>query len=91
MLNMAEHSTSGSCGKMSLVSNGGSGRSRMSGTTNILYYAVCSSLKQVTSVQAKEFWKGRERLALHKPCINLGLGIGKESTNAQDQAKKLCK
>ena len=86
MLNMAEHSTSGTCRKMSLVPNGGSGRSRMSGSTNILYYAVCSSLEQVTSVQAKESWKGRER-----DCINLGLGIGKESTVAQDQAKKLCK
>ena len=37
MLNFTEHFMSGTCGKMSLVPNGGLGRSRMSGSTKILF------------------------------------------------------
>ena len=36
MLNLKEHSMSGTCRKISMVPNGGSGRSRMSASTKIL-------------------------------------------------------
>ena len=37
MLNVAEHSTSGTCRKMSLVPNGGLGSGRKSGSTKKLF------------------------------------------------------
>ena len=37
MLNLTEYSMNGTCGKISMVPNGGSGRSRMSGSTKILF------------------------------------------------------
>jgi len=36
MLNLTERSMSGTCGKISMVLNGGSGSSRMSASTKIL-------------------------------------------------------
>jgi hypothetical protein len=40
MLNFTEQSTSGTCRKISMVPNGGSGSSRMSGSTKILFVTL---------------------------------------------------
>ena len=40
MLNLTEHSMSGTCGKISMILNGGSGRSRMSGSTKVLFITL---------------------------------------------------
>ena len=59
---LAEQSTSGTCGKRSLVLNGGSGRSKMFTSRNLPFItSFCSSLEQVMSVQAKESWRRRDR------------------------------
>jgi len=72
MLNFSEHSTSGTCRKMSMFPNGGSGSNRMSALTkNTFYYAICSSLEYLMSVQEKE--------ARDRNWINIGLGISKET------------
>jgi len=61
----------------------------MSASTRCFPLAVFSSLYKITNegstLQAKEAERRRD-----PNLINLGLGIGKETTNTQDQAKKFC-
>ena len=70
MLHITEHSMSGTCRKTSVVLNGGSGRSRMSTFTKILFnmpfrveqmysgaVPICNSLDYLTSVEAKRCLK----------------------------------
>ena len=60
MLNIMEQSMSGTCGKMSLVLNGGSGRSRMSGLTKILFIQLFVVHQNNLQVFKKKIPQGEE-------------------------------